>query len=51
MTARSTNHGEYCNMACVVNAIYLGKKKAGKDVVTDLNGRKNKYDTHLETET
>ena len=37
-------------MACMVNAVHL-KEKTSKDVDKDPNGKRDEYDTHLETET
>ena len=37
-------------MACMLNAVY-SKEKARRDVVKDPHGKRNEYDTHLETGT
>ena len=42
--------GDYWNMACMVNVVHL-KEKTSKDVDKDPNEKRDKYDTHLETET
>ena len=43
------NPGDYWNIASMVNPVYL-KQKACEDVVKDPNGKRDEYDTQLETE-
>ena len=43
------NPGDYWNIASMVNPVYL-KQKACEDVVKDPNGKRDEYDSNLETE-